>query len=321
MPVAETAHVEIYWFREYDLRIISMDLRHLRYFIATAEELHFGKAAERLHIAQPALSIQIKALEETLGVRLLNRTNRVVTLTEAGRVFLREARRTVEQAQHAAVVARRAGRGEVGRIEIGYSADVSYSGVLSRTLRQYRRQVPDVELGLHELHPSTQIAQLLEGRIQIGFLASFIGSAAWKLPQDLDAIRLMEWPLRIALPGDHPLAQRSRIPREALADEPFILYIGSDVEQDRSLVQLTLGFVPRIAHEARSGFSLISLVAAGLGVAIVPSSVSSFSIGEHVVYRPISGNTIQIGTELVFRRDAEDPAVVNFLQMVRVDQP
>lgn len=297
-----------------------MDLRHLRYFVTTAEELHFGRAAERLHIAQPALSIQIKALEDTLGVRLLNRTNRVVTLTEAGRLFLKEARRTLEQAQHAAVVARRAGRGEIGRIDIGYSADTSYSGILSRTLRQYKRRVPDVELGLHELHPSTQIAQLLEGRIHVGFVASFVASPAGKLPQELDAIRLAEWPLRVALPADHRLAQRSRIPREALADESFILYVGSDIEQDRSLIQLTVGFVPRVAYEARSGFSLVSLVGAGLGVAIVPSSVSSISIGEHVVYRPISGSTMQIGTDVVFRRDTDDPAVMNFLEIVRPDQ-
>lgn len=297
-----------------------MDLRHLRYFVATAEELHFGRAAERLHIAQPALSIQIKALEEMLGVQLLNRTNRVVTLTEAGRLFLKEARRTLEQAQHAAVVARRAGRGEIGRIEIGYSADVSYSGVLSKTLREYRRQVPDVELGLHELHPSSQIAQLLENRIQIGVLASFIGTPAWKLPEELDAIRLMEWPIRLALPVDHPLAQRTRIPREALVDEPFILYIGSDDELDRSFVQLVLGFAPRVAYEAQSGFSLVSLVGAGLGVAIVPSSVVSISVGEQVAYRPIAGNSIQFGTEVVFRRDADDPAVAKFLQMVRADQ-
>ncbi|MCA1952323.1 MAG: LysR family transcriptional regulator [Hyphomicrobiales bacterium] len=296
-----------------------MDLRQLRYFVTTAEELHFGRAAERLHIAQPALSIQIKALEETLGVLLLKRTNRVVTLTEAGRLFLKEARRTLEQAQHAATMARRAGRGEVGRIEIGYSADVSYSGVLSRILRQYRQQVPDIELGLHELHPSTQIAQLLEGRIQIGCLASFIGNPAWRLPPALDAIRLMEWPLRVALPADHPLARRSRIAREALAGESFILYVGSDPELDRALVQLTLGFVPRVAHEVRSGFSLVSLVGAGLGVAIAPSSVSSISVGEHVVYRPLSDNSIKIGTEIVFRHDCEDPAVINFLRMIRAD--
>ncbi len=296
-----------------------MDLRHLRYFVATAEELHFGRAAERLHIAQPALSIQIKALEDMLGVQLLSRTNRVVTLTEAGRLFLKEARRTLDQAQHAALVARRAGRGEIGRIEIGYSADVSYSGVLSRTLRQYRQQVPDVDLGLHELHPSTQIAQLLEGRIQIGVLASFIGSPAWKLPGELDAIRLMEWPARLALRVDHPLAQRSRISREALIDEPFILYVGSDIEMDRSLVQLILGFAPKVAYEAHSGFSLVSLVGAGLGVAIVPSSVISISVGEQVVYRPISGNTIQFGTEVVFCRDSEHPAVAKFLEIVRAD--
>ncbi len=114
-----------------------------------------------------------------------------------------------------------------------------------RSIASDRQKVPDVELGVHELHPSTQIAQLLEGRIQIGFLASFIGSPAWKLQAELDAIRLMEWPLRVALRSDHPLAQRSQIPRGALADEPFILYVGSNLEQDRALIQLTLGFAPR----------------------------------------------------------------------------
>ena len=137
-----------------------MDLRQLRYFVATAEELHFGRAAERVHIAQPALSIQIKALEDTLGVQLLSRTNRVVTLTEAGRLFLKEARRTLEQAQHAAVVARRAGRGEIGRIEIGYSADTSYSGVLSGVLRQYKRRVPTARTAPGRSYPNRVHSQL-----------------------------------------------------------------------------------------------------------------------------------------------------------------
>ncbi|WP_439530622.1 LysR substrate-binding domain-containing protein [Pannonibacter sp.] len=297
-----------------------MDLRQLRYFVATAEELHFGRAAERLHIAQPALSIQIKGLEETLGVKLLDRTNRSVALTKAGTLFLTEARRTLAQAQHAAEVARRAGRGEIGRIEIGYSVDVSYSGVLSKALREYRKTAPDVELGLHELHPSTQIAQLQEGRIEVGFVASFVGNPAWKLPPELDTIRLMEWPLRLALPADHALAKRARIPREALADEPFIAYVGSDIEQDRALVQLTLGFTPRVVHETRSAFSLVSLVGAGLGVAIVPGSVSTYSVGEHVVYRPLSGNTIQVATDLVFKCDGQSPTVSKFLQTLRVTE-
>jgi DNA-binding transcriptional LysR family regulator len=293
-----------------------MDLRQLRYFIATAEELHFGRAAERLHIAQPALSIQIKALEDTLGVRLLARTNRVVTLTEAGRLFLKEARRTLEQAEHAVVVARRAGRGEIGHIDIGYDANGAYSGVLSTTIRHYRQHVPDVELGLHELHPEAQIAGVLEGRIHVGFVTRPTQS----LPPDLDAIRLAEWPLRIALPADHPLAQRSRVTREALVDESFIGFTKLAGEGYGAYVQQLVGFTPRMAYKADGAFALISLVGAGLGVAVLPSSISSINVGENVVYRPIEGVTEQIAIDLVFRRDQEDPAVTNFLEIVRQDQ-
>jgi DNA-binding transcriptional LysR family regulator len=292
-----------------------MDLRQLRYFVATAEELHFGRAAERMHIAQPALSIQIKALEDTLGVRLLARTNRVVTLTEAGRLFLKEARRTLEQAEHAAVVARRAGRGEMGRIDIGYDANGAYSGVLSTTIRHYRRHVPDVELGLHEIPPEAQVTAVLEGRIHVGFVTR----PTQGLPQELDAIRLAEWPLRVALPADHPLAERSRIPREALADQPFIGFTKSVGENYGSFVQQVVGFTPRIAYQADSGFALISLVGAGLGVAVVPASISSVNVGESVVYRPILSVNERLGIDLVFRRDEEDPAVTNFLDIVRRD--
>ncbi len=290
-----------------------MDLRQLRYFVATAEELHFGRAAERMHIAQPALSIQIKALEDTLGVRLLARTNRVVTLTEAGRLFLKEARRTLEQAEHAAVVARRAGRGEMGHIDIGYDANGAYSGVLSATIRHYRRHAPDVELGLHELPPETQVMAVMEGQIHVGFVTR----PTQALPQELDAIRLAEWPLRVALPSDHPLADRSRVPREALADEPFIGFTKSAGENYGSFVQQVVGFMPRMAYQADSGFALVSLVGAGLGVAVVPSSIGTINVGESVVYRPILGVTERLGIDLVFRRDEEDPAVTNFLTIVR----
>jgi len=290
-----------------------MDLRQLRYFVATAEELHFGRAAERVHIAQPALSIQIKALEDTLGVRLLARTNRVVTLTEAGRLFLKEARRTLDQAEHAAVVARRAGRGEIGRIDIGYDVIGACSGVLSTTIRYYRRQAPDVELGLHEIHPETQITSVLEGRIHVGFVTR----PTLMLPKGLDAIRLAEWPLRIALPTDHPLAERSRVPREALVNEPFVGFTKSAGENYGSFVRQVVGFMPRIAYEADSGFALISVVGAGLGVAVVPSSIASINVGEKVIYRPILGVTEQIGIDLVFRRDEEDSAVTKFLSIVR----
>jgi DNA-binding transcriptional LysR family regulator len=290
-----------------------MDLRQLRYFVATAEELHFGRAAERVHIAQPALSIQIKALEDTLGVRLLARTNRVVTLTEAGRLFLKEARRTLEQAEHAATVARRAGRGEMGRIEIGYDAIGAYSGVLSTTIRHYRGQAPDVELGLHETHPEVQITNVLEGRIHVGFVTR----PNLILPEGLEAVRLAEWPLRVALPADHRLAGRSRVVREALVDEPFVGFTRAAGENYGSFVQQVVGFTPRMAYEADSGFALISLVGAGLGVAVVPASMSSINVGENVIYRPLSNVTERIGIDLVFRRDEEDPAVVKFLGILR----
>jgi DNA-binding transcriptional LysR family regulator len=290
-----------------------MDLRQLRYFVAVAEELHFGRAAERVHIAQPALSLQVKALEENLGVRLLARTNRVVTLTEAGRLFLKEARRTLDQAEHAAGVARRAGRGEMGRIDVGYDSNGAYSGVLSTTIRHYRLHTPDVDLGLQEMHPEAQIAGVLGGRIHVGLVTR----PTQALPAELHAIRLAEWPLRIALPADHPLAERGRVPREALVKEAFVGFTKLAGENYGSFVQRVVGFTPRMAYQADSGFALISLVGAGLGVAVVPSSISSINAGENVVYRPIAGVTEQIGIDLVYRRDEEDPAVTRFLDIVR----
>lgn len=290
-----------------------MDLRQLRYFVATAEELHFGRAAERLHIAQPALSIQIKALETTLGVRLLARTNRVVTLTEAGRLFLKEARGTLEQAEHAAAVARRAGRGEMGRVEMGYDANGAYSGVLSMTIRRYRRRAPDVQLGLHEITPEGQITAVLDGRIHLGFATR----PTHDLPPDLDAIRLAEWPLRVALPSDHPLADRSHVPREALTDEPFIGFSRAFGENYLPFLQELMGFAPRMAYLVDSGFAVISLVGAGLGVAVAPSSLGTINVGERVVYRPILGVDGTVGLDLVFRRDEEDPAVIGFLDIAR----
>jgi DNA-binding transcriptional LysR family regulator len=222
----------------------------------------------------------------------------------------------LEQAEHAAVVARRAGRGEIGRIDIGYDANGAYSGVLSTTIRHYRRQAPEVELGLQDIPPEAQITSVLEGRIHVGFVTRPTQS----LPPDLDAIRLAEWPLRVALPADHPLAARSRVTLESLVDEAFIGFTKLAGEGYGAYVQRVVGFTPRIAYQADGAFALISLVGAGLGVAVLPSSVSSINVGENVVYRPIQGVTEQVGIDLVFRRDQEDPAVTNFLEIVRQDR-
>ncbi|QRN97908.1 LysR family transcriptional regulator [Archangium violaceum] len=290
-----------------------MELRHLRYFVAVAEELHFARAASRLRIVQPALSMQIKALEEELGTRLLERTRRHVELTEAGRLFLEEARRTLEQAERAARVAERAGRGELGRLEIGFSVNVAYSGVLARTLKAFRQRAPEIELLLHELHPFDQLEALVEGRIQVGLLTA----PALPVPPELVTVRVATWPLMVAMPAGHPLAARARVPADLLVEESFIDFSGSKDEQGLSVLQRIWGFTPRIRYRSTNIMAVISLVAAGLGVALVPESMVSLNIGGNVVYRPLTGVTESMELSVAYRRHEKAPAVRTFLEVVR----
>jgi len=290
-----------------------MELRHLRYFVAVAEELHFARAAERLRIVQPALSMQIKSLEEELGTRLLERTRRHVALTEAGRLFLEEARRTLEQAERAAEVARRAGRGELGRIGIGYSVNAAYSGVLARTLKAFRQRAPDVELHLHELHPFDQLEALLDGRLQVGFLTA----PALPIPPELATVRVGAWPLMVALPPEHPLAARDSVPLALLREESFVDYTGARDEQGLPALQSIGGTAPRIRYRVTNIPAVLSLVAAGLGVALVPASLASLRIGGEVAYRPLTGVAQRMELSVAYRRDAHAPAVRIFLEVVR----
>jgi DNA-binding transcriptional LysR family regulator len=147
-----------------------MELRHLRYFVAVAEELHFSRAAERLHISPPSLTQQIRALEQELGALLFTRTKRNVTLTDAGTRFLDEARSTLRQAEHAALVARLGGRGEIGRVDIGYASSAACAGLITAAVAEYRRTHPLVSLSLSAMQAARQLEQLSEGRLDIGFL-------------------------------------------------------------------------------------------------------------------------------------------------------
>ncbi|MBV9229224.1 MAG: LysR family transcriptional regulator, partial [Chloroflexi bacterium] len=193
-----------------------MELRHLHYFIAVAEELHFGKAAERLQMAQPPLSQQIRQLEDELGVQLFYRTKRHVQLTEAGHVFLQEARQTLIQAEQAIVAARRAGRGELGRLAIGFVGSAT-SDILPTLIRGFQERYPEVELLLRELTTAQQVRALQDGRIHVGIL---------RPPVHDDTLRietLFKEPLIVALPERHPLSSQVQLPIEALAREHFIL--------------------------------------------------------------------------------------------------
>ena len=179
-----------------------MELRHLRYFVAVAEELHFGRAAERLRIAQSALSTQIQALERHLGVRLLQRSKRSsVALTDAGMLVLEEARRTLRQAERTELVGRRAGRGELGRIEIGYVVSAALAGVLSSTVSSFRRNHPAVDIRVQELATPRQLDELAAGRLDVGILRP-----RPRYPVGILAVRLLREPLMIALPQDPPFA-------------------------------------------------------------------------------------------------------------------
>lgn len=289
-----------------------MELRHLRYFIAVAEELHFSRAAERLQIAQPPLSQQIRSLEKELGVQLFERTKRRVQLTEAGQIFLEEARLVLIQVEQAVRAAQRASRGEIGRLGVGVNSSATQSYV-PEILRVFRERFPCVELVLHELTSHKQVQRIRDNRIDVGFL--------WLQNVEDSALSFMSiWqePLIVALPETHPLASLPQIPLEALVREPFVVpprYLGAGFySQIISLCQQA-GFSPKVAQEAMLMQTIVSLVAGGVGVALVPASLQNLQrVG--VVYKALQGQTPELEMAIVWRRDNSSPILREFLKVV-----
>ncbi|MCL1475355.1 LysR family transcriptional regulator [Argonema antarcticum] len=290
-----------------------MELRHLRYFIAVAEELHFSKAAERLHIAQPPLSQQIQQLEAELGVELFQRkTKRQVQLTDAGRVFLQEAYQLLTQLEQAIQVTRRVGRGEVGQLRVGFISSVTYD-VLPAILRQFREEFPDVELVLLELTTIEQEQALRENRIEVGFVHP---------PLENDTLScecIQQQPLIVALPETHPLAVQERVKVSQLAEEFFILFprqkgLGL---YDRILTLCEqANFTPKVGQQAIQMQTIIGLVSAGMGIAIVPSCLQNLQ-RSGVVYRSFEEETPLVEAAVAWRQGEETPIVRQFLQVVR----
>ena len=222
-----------------------MDLRHLRYFAAVAEERHFGRAAERLRMAQPPLSRQIQALEKELGFSLLARSRRHVELTPAGTVFLEHTRRVFAELDRGVREARRASVGESGRITVGYLSSLAYSG-LTRLLRAFRGRFPAVEVALREFSPAHQIEALKEGSIDVGFVRGPIADPTLAF----EVVRRES--LLVALPSDHTLAGRNRVHLSALATEPFVSVPRARVAAffDTILAMCRqAGFTPRIVQD------------------------------------------------------------------------
>ena len=283
-----------------------MELRHLRYFVVLAEELHFGRAAKRLFIAQPSLSIQIRDLEQDVGVPLLARTNRRVQLTEAGRAFLDGARRTLADADRAVQDAQRAHRGETGQLSFGFVGSAAYE-VLPSLLRAFRAAYPDVELRLQSMTTKEQVTALAERRLDLGLL---------RLPLEETALSwraVTSEPLVAVLPATHPLATRARVPLAALADEPFILYPRADSPAIRDAIIAVChraGFSPNIAQESGEMQTILGLVAGGIGVALVIAPAGYRGTGD-VVFRPLEDEQAPMWEmALAWRADAEQPPVV-----------
>ncbi|HZR38916.1 MAG TPA: LysR family transcriptional regulator [Ktedonobacteraceae bacterium] len=290
-----------------------MELRHLQYFVAVAEELHFGRAAQRLNMAQPPLSQQIRHLEEELGVQLFQRTRRHVELTDAGQAFLQEARLTLAQAEHAVKIARQAGRGEIGKLTIGFVGSATYEALPS-IIRNFQARCPDVELILRELTTTQQVRALHDKRIHIGILRPPINDDTLVLET------LIKEPIVLALPENHPLSRQSSLTVEALAHEHFILFprhLGPGLyDQIIGLCQQG-GFSPQVTQEAIQMQTILGLVATGLGIALIPASAQHLrSTG--VIYRRLDTN-IYVELAMARRKDDASPVLQAFLKIIWED--
>ncbi|UJC14138.1 LysR family transcriptional regulator [Pseudomonas aeruginosa] len=291
-----------------------MQLRHLRYFIAVAEELHFGRAAERLGISQPPLSQQIQALEEEIGARLFERTNRRVELTDAGRLFLDESRQVLAQVDKAVLLARRAHLGELGELKIGFTSSAPFTSTIPSSIHAFRKAYPDVHLDLQEMSSRQVLKALLEESLQVGVIRPLA------LPDAVHWVELFREPLVAVLRADHPLAAGSEdgLAIAALAEEPFVFFprsYGTGLYDQVIALTRQAGFSPRIAQEASEAMTIIGLVSAGLGVSILPASFRRTRV-DGVVYRTLSDPEATTAVWLVRRQNEGSPLALSFIDLV-----
>ena len=288
-----------------------MELRHLRYFVALAEELHFGRAARRLSISQPPLSFNIKQLEEDLGVRLFERSSKQVRLTAAGAAFLVEARQILAQAAEARTLVARIAAGKTGRLQLGFVASMLYRD-LPHQLERFQRANPGIELVLRELNSAEQVEALRAGRLDAGF------AHAPTVPADLEGIEYLSEPFVCCLPEHHPQARRRQADLAALASEPLVLFARevSPAYYER-IVALCVdaGFAPLQRHEVRHWLTVVALVAAGMGVALVPAALARAGMAG-VRYLPLRNRSIRSVTRLLWSPARVTPALQGLLEVV-----
>jgi DNA-binding transcriptional LysR family regulator len=288
-----------------------MELRHLRYFVAVAEELSFTRAAERLHIGQPPLSHQIQMLEAEVGAQLLERSKRWVRLTEAGKLFLDDARRVLSLSEQAMLTARRAERGEAGELRVGFTFSTPLTPLFATVINRYRQRYPGVTLTLQEMSTLGQIDAIAGRELDLGL----VRPPETTLPDALELTVLRRDPLVLVLPVDHPLAARQSIAVRDLRDQPLVMYpesAGTGIHPQIFRLCREAGFKPTIAMEAGEASTIIGLIAAGCGISVLPSSFDIIRMGG-VCYRPLADAEATTELLLAKRKDEISPLVAAFV--------
>jgi len=288
-----------------------IELRHLRYFLAVADTLHFSKAAERLGIAQPPLSQQIRKLEQLVGHKLFDRTTRGVKLTLAGQLLAERSRSTIEKIHDDLAQVRRLGRGEEGTLTIGFSGSVMFTG-LPAAIETFRRRYPKVELRLREMVTAAQIAALLDGTLDVGFLRDGDPS------EGIQMSTVLREPYVAVLPASHRLTRKRRLRVSDLCSEPFILFarrLGPRAFDRTMACCEQHGFRPNIVQEAPQWPTLVRLVAAGLGVSLAPACVANVVLAG-AVYREVHA-ACRTTIDLAMKVGNDRIPIANFSRIAR----
>jgi DNA-binding transcriptional LysR family regulator len=290
-----------------------MELRHVRYFLAVAEEQNFTRAAKKVGIGQPPLSQQIRALEDELGAALFHRLSHGAELTSAGKAFLPEAQAMMRQAERAKKIAGLGAKGQVGQLRVGFTSSAVFRPIVPHSIRDFNRKHPEVELSLTETDTSDLLKLLAEKQLD----ASFIRPGQQN-PSGFDVHRFKDESAMAALPSGHPLAKRRTVRLSALSHEPFVIFprkAGPSLFDGIIESCRRCGFDPLIAHEAPQISSAPNLVSAGLGVSIVPLSIAAQIRVKGVAYLPIVGESPAFGLALAIRLDEKSAVVHNFQRL------
>jgi DNA-binding transcriptional LysR family regulator len=291
-----------------------MELRHIRYFVAVAEELHFTRAAERLGIKQPPLSQQIGRLEAELGTLLFRRLKRSVELTESGALLLHEARKILEHIERAKATIQRRARGETGRIVIGFAGSTNLQPLVPAIVRAYREKYPDLQMMPEQSNSPRLIADLRQSLIDVAFVRPPLEHTT-----GIQVDPLIVEPMVVVLPSSHPLARARSVSLGQLAQDTFLIWpraIGPGPYDAVIASCRRAGFFPRVLEDASQLAAIPPMVEAGFGISIVPQSLERISLHQ-VAYKPIAGEAPRSEIALAYRTRETSPAVRNFVALAR----